>query len=54
VFNAPFQDGTFQTQFVASNIPIPGPGSPNRIEMSPLGDFVVTIDGSSNKIFVLK
>jgi hypothetical protein len=54
VFNAPFQDGTFSTDLVSSNIPIPGPGAPNLIVMSPLGDFVVTIDGSSNKIYVLK
>jgi Big-like domain-containing protein len=54
VFNAPFQDGTFSTDVFSSNIPIPGPGAPNLIVMSPLGDFVVTIDGASNKIYVLK
>jgi hypothetical protein len=54
VFNAPFQGGAFQTQFVSSVIPIPNNGSPNRIEFSPLGDFVVTIDGATNKIYVLK
>jgi hypothetical protein len=54
VFNAPFQGGSFQTEFVSSVIPIPGNGSPNRIEFSTLGDFVVTIDGATNKIYVLK
>jgi hypothetical protein len=54
VFNAPFQGGEFQTQFLSSVIPIPGNGSPNRIEFSPLGDFIVTIDGATNKIYVLK
>jgi len=54
VFNAPFQGGAFQTQFVSSVIPIPNNGSPNRIEFSLLGDFVVTIDGATNKIYVLK
>ncbi len=54
VFNAPFQGGAFQTQFVSSVIPIPGNGSPNRIEFSPLGDLIVTIDGATNKIYVLK
>jgi adhesin/invasin len=54
VFNAPFQDGSFQTGFVSSVIAIPGGGSPNRIEFSALGDFVVTIDGATNKIYVLK
>jgi Bacterial Ig-like domain (group 2) len=54
LFNAPFQDGTFQTIFVASFIPIPAGGSPTRIEFSPLGDFLVAVDGATNKVYVLK
>lgn len=54
LFNAPFQDGVFQTIFVASFIPIPGGGSPTRVEFSPLGNFLVAVDGATNKVYVLK
>ncbi len=54
LFNAPFQDGSFQVNFVSSVIPIPAGGSPTRIEFSPLGDFVVALDAATNKIYVLK
>jgi hypothetical protein len=54
LFNAPFQDGAFQLNFVSSVIPIPAGGSPTRIEFSPLGDFVVALDAATNKIYVLK
>jgi Bacterial Ig-like domain (group 2) len=54
LFNAPLQDGVFQTIFVASFIPLPAGGSPTRIEFSPLGDFLAAVDGATNKVFVLK
>ena len=54
LFNAPFQDGAFQVNFVSSVITIPGGGSPTRIEFSTLGDFVVALDAATNKIYVLK
>ncbi len=54
LFNAPFQDGQFQTNLVPSFIPIPNGGSPTRVEFSPLGDFLVALDAATNKIYVLK
>jgi hypothetical protein len=53
VFAAPFQDGTFQTSFVSSTIPITGAFA-TRIEFSPLGDFVAVVDAGGLKVVILK
>lgn len=53
LFAAPFQDGTFQTAFTSSSIPLTGM-FPTRVEFSPLGDFVAVVDAGGLKVVVLK
>jgi hypothetical protein len=53
LFAAPFQDGTFQTAFVTSTIPLAG-AFPTRIEFSALGNFVAVVDIGALKVIVLK